>query len=156
MYNQMMLNEVIVKQGAEAVKEIYEELHQTSWYYSMYSTDSVVGYWGSYSEELGKKVADAGVLVKELISGKNRPVSYAKYFDSSRQEIKYLPHDTHIETDLILYEDKLVLISYESDAKAVIITEKGIVKMAKKMFELLWEGTPSFIDVDQLLSKPLN
>lgn len=143
---------VDVKVGKDAIEKIYESLVNTKWYYSLYSTDAVVNTWGEYSTELGKRIAEKGVLVKELLAGSIRPVSYANFFKTPQQEIRYLPHDTKISTDLILYEDKLVLISYDGDIRTVIIQEKAIFDTAKMMFELLWENSPEYMDVKNILN----
>lgn len=143
--------DVQTKTGKEAIHEIYEDLVKTPWYYSLYSTDAVVKEWGAYSTELGKRVAENGVLVKELLAGSVRPVSYAHFYTSPKQEVRYLPHDTEISTDVILYEDKLVLMSYDGELRTVIIREKAMFDTMKKMFDLLWESTPEFVDVQSMM-----
>ena len=145
--------DVQVKVGKEAIHEIYEALVKTPWYYSLYSTDAVVNEWGTYSTDLGKRIAENGVLAKELLAGSVRPVSYAHYYKSPQQEIRYLPHDTKISTDLILYEDKLILMSYDGELRTVVIQEKAIFDTAKMMFDLLWESTPEFIDVQSVINQ---
>jgi hypothetical protein len=148
---------ITVKMGREGIFEVYESLKTTTWYYSLYSTDVVIENWGQYSEELGKAVAENGTLVRELIAGLKIPVPYQEYFKSPDQEIRYLPHGNDINTDLIIYENKVVIISYDPEMKVVIMEDQGIFDMAKTMFDLLWEGTPEFIDVNSmlgLLNKP--
>lgn len=143
--------DVKVKAGKDSIHEIYESLTTTPWYYSLYSTDAVVNEWGEYSTELGKRISENGVMAKELISGSIRPVPYNTFFKLPKQEIRYLPHDTSIATDLILFEDKLVLISYDGELRTVIIREKAMFDTAKMMFELLWESTPAFVDLQKTL-----
>ena len=144
---------VEVKAGKEEIRKIYEELVQTPWYYSLYSSDAVVGEWGAYSTDLGRRIAENGVLAKELLAGSVRPVSYSQYYKQPQQEIRYLAHTIKISTDLILYEDKLVLMSYDGGLNTVVIKDKAIFNTAKMMFELLWESTPEFIDIQSALNK---
>ena len=142
---------ITVKMGKEAIFEVYESLKTTPWYYSLYSTDVVIENWGEYSKELGKAVAENGTLVRELIAGLKIPVPYQEYFNGSDQEIRYLPPGSDINTDLIIYENKVVIISYDPEMKVVTMEDQGIFDMGKTMFDLLWEGTPEFIDVNSML-----
>ena len=146
-----MIEGVLVTKGEEAIHDIYEQFPLVDWYYSLYSTDAVVDQWGDYSREIGERVAKAGVYVKELIAGNNRPVPYADYYNNETQEIRYLPRETKIDTDLIVFEGRVVLISYD-DLKVITIDDDAIFQTVKQMFEMLWEGTPMFIDVEKLLS----
>ena len=145
--------DVQVKTGKEEIHKIYEELVQTPWYYSLYSTDAVVSEWGMYSTDLGRRIAKNGVHAKELLAGNVRPVSYSQYYKQPQQEIRYLAHAININTDLILYGDKLVLISYDGGLNTVIIQDKAIFNTAKMMFELLWESTPEFIHIQNILDQ---
>jgi sugar-specific transcriptional regulator TrmB len=125
-------------EGKEEIKALYEHLKDVAWYDSIFSQIEVLKVWGNYSNELGKKVADNGVEVRELVTSSDNP-EYAKYYKKGKQELRHLPDWVEFNQDFILFENKLALISYEKDLHTIVIESPGIVQSFRSLFDFMWE-----------------
>lgn len=125
-------------EGKQEVRELYEQLVNTKAYDNIYSPEFVAGMWGEYSPELGRRVAANGVKVRELIATTSGPVAYSKYFKKPLQEIRYWPGAKPLSSDLILFENKLAIVSYDTDIHTIVIEGSGIVDTVQAMFDFMW------------------
>lgn len=129
-------------EGLAGIKQIYEEVLHGDWYDCLFSPDIVLPIWGDYVEDFGKRTAARKIKVREIIASTNAKVPYASSYKLPLQEIRYLPKGTVAETDLILYKNKVALVSYNPDPHALLIEGSGIVQTIQLMFERMWEGIP--------------
>lgn len=127
-------------EGIDEVKQIYEQLVHVKAYDCIYSPDFLLPIWGQYSNDLGRRVAQNGVEAREILASTIKPVGYEKYYKKPLQQIKYLPESVKLSTDIVLYENKLALVSYDHNIHTVVIEGSGIVSTHKTMFDLLWSS----------------
>ena len=125
--------------GKAEVLKLYEHLIEVESYDCIYSHPHVIAIWGNYSTDMGKRVAANGVKARELLAISNPP-PYLEYYSTGLQEVRYLPKDTEISIDFMLYENKVALVSYEDDIHTVIIESPGIVKSFRSLFNVMWES----------------
>lgn len=126
-------------EGREGIKQVYEEILESDGYDCIYSPDVLLPIWGDYSATFGIKAAKKGLKIRELILIKNPPVDYAKHFKKPLQEIRYLSSEKKIATDMVIFENKLVLVAYEPDIHAVVIEGSNIVDTQLALFEIIWK-----------------
>ncbi len=127
-------------EGKEEVRAIYEYLTTIKAYDNIYSPEFVVKIWGQYSPDLAKRIAQNNVRVRELIATQAGPVAYERFFKKPQQEIRYWPGANPLSTDIILYENKLALVSYDTDIHTIVIEGSGIVDTFRACFEFMWQA----------------
>jgi sugar-specific transcriptional regulator TrmB len=129
-------------EGKEEVQAIYEGLTRVEAYDCIYSHPHVVATWGSYSAELGRRIAAKKIKVRELLAAEQLP-PYNTHYQPGTQEIRLLPKDIAISIDFILYDQKLALISYDKEIHTVVIESPGIVNSFRSLFNYMWHSTQS-------------
>lgn len=127
-------------EGKEEVRAIYEGLTQVAAYDCIYSHPHVVATWGSYSTELGRRIAAKNIRVRELLAATELP-PYHVHYQAGKQEVRLLPKDVTISIDFILYDQKLALISYDKEIHTVVIESPGIVNSFRALFDYMWHST---------------
>lgn len=58
------------------------------------------------------------------------------------REIKILPSIINSGSGFIVFEDKLVILSFENKPFAAVIKSKEVVEVVKVMFQLIWKSLP--------------
>ena len=125
-------------EGKDEILAIYEHLKNVPWYDSIFSQNEVMKIWGNYSNELGKAVAENNVEVRELVTHADNPL-YEQYYKKGRQELRHLPDWVEISQDFILFENKVALISYDTELHTIIIESPSIVQSFRSLFDFMWE-----------------
>ncbi len=126
-------------EAKEGIHQLYEEILESDGYDGIYSPEALLPIWGNYSSEFGIRAVEKGMTVRELVATNERPVPYAKYFKAPKQQIRYLTPDEHTMTDIVLFENKLVLVAYEPTIHAVTIEGSSIVDTHRYLFDLAWK-----------------
>lgn len=138
-------------EGKEGLTVAYEELLLEKWIDNIGSPDAFVPVNGEYGVELGKRIVELGIRTRELLTpyknGTENP-PHMKNYRPPLQEVRYFSKTVKITTDMSICENKLVLISFEKDIHTIIIEGSGIIDTIKVMFELLWQTTPEYINVN--------
>jgi sugar-specific transcriptional regulator TrmB len=127
-------------EGREGLLSIYEELARTRSYCAISSPDHIAAALGKYFLELARRLAENGAHGRELITKHAKDIPYLKHFDTEHQEFRLLPEGMRLETDMVIFNDKLALISYGRDIHAITIESQAIVSAQLAMFNLLWKA----------------
>lgn len=133
-------------EGTNEVIELSEIATNSKDLMAITSADAIYKVFGKKIDEIGEKVASSGQRTRELVSSNLRTANWGKNYKKPLQEIRYLPKGVKLSTDMLIYENKLVLMSYEKDIHAVMIEGSSIVDTHKQLFELLWLATPESIE----------
>ncbi len=130
-------------EGTAAVKELYEELAHVKEYASIASPDHFYELLGKdYIDYLTKNILKNKTRGRELFVHSYVEVHFEKQYHAPLQEVRWLPPDVEIDTDMFIFPNKLVLISYRGTTHAISIEESSIIDTHRKMFDLLWAATP--------------
>lgn len=131
-------------EGPEAVKPLYEELAHCKEYASLASADHFYDLLGTeYINYLTKNIVKNKTHARELLAHSYVEVHFEKLYTKPLQEVRLLPADMEIDTDMLLFPGKLVLISYHGTVHAISIEGSSIIDTHQKMFDLLWKATPT-------------
>lgn len=129
-------------EGREGIWTVYAEMMQTKAVDSIYSPAHAYAVSGKEKiDHLGRLIAKRKMHMRDLYAGDGVRPHYTTYY-GPEQEFRWLPQHIQLKTDLILYADKLALISYEPEVHAVVIEGSSIVDTHRQLFELLWAATP--------------
>src|SRR5207249_3426272 len=108
-------------EGKDGIKQIYEQVLQAKAYDNIYRLDAVLPVYGDYVEEFGQRGAAKGIQARELVVSDERHLPQHLTWKNPLQEVRYLPSTTAIYTDLLIFENKLAIVSYAADLHAVMI-----------------------------------
>jgi sugar-specific transcriptional regulator TrmB len=126
-------------EGKEMIDHLYEEILRGEWYDCLYAPESVTAVWGSgYVTNFGRKSAERGMRVRELIAGTDKNPPYASHYHSPQQEIRFLPPSAKSSTDFILFANKVALVAYEPEIHALVVEDSGIIQTLQLMFNSAW------------------
>lgn len=127
-------------EGTEGVWSVFEEALQTKQADSIYSPDHVVATFGQDKvDQLYQRVAKRKMNNRDLFAGSGQAPTFTTHY-GPEQQYRWLPKTVRLKTDLILFADKLALISYEPEVHAVVIEGSSIVDTHRQLFELLWQA----------------
>ncbi len=127
-------------EGKDGIKQIYEQVLLAKSYDNIYRTDAVTPIFGDYVIEFGQRVAAAGIQAREIVVTDQRNLPQHQSWKKPLQQVRYLPSTTNIYSDILIYENKLAIVSYAADPHAVMIEESGIVDTHREMFEYMWQA----------------
>lgn len=129
-------------EGMEGVKSAYEDVavnNQEKTLRGITGMDAVYGnldaaWVKSFLEKrtrLGVKCID---IVPDTAGGQRSRADDAKYLRTT----KFIPSEFNFDGDISIYDDKVALITYvQDDPIAVIIEDRGIATMMKKVFDFV-------------------
>jgi len=122
--------------GIEAIhKEILKEAKKVQ---IISSTKEWVKEFPDYIE-YAKKFIKKDIKIKELSHFQKEIKNYAKYYKKPKQEIKYLSKSIKLENDIIIWNDKVALISYSKELMAVVIESEKTANTHRQLFKVLWK-----------------
>lgn len=129
-------------EGADAVMMLSDVATNASELMAITDVEAIYRVFGDHINAIGDKVVRKNQKTRELVTRSNQFPDWTRNYRKPNQEMRYLPDEMRIDTDMLIYEDKLILMSYSGDIHAVMIEGSQIVDTHKKLFELLWAATP--------------
>lgn len=127
-------------EGKEAVNTLYQELSTAKEVDTIASITELEKHLGETLEEMAKNLVSKKAEVRELLTSETRLPKFTKYYKKPLQEVRYLPEKINLATDTIIYDNKVVFISYVPDFHAVVIEGSEIVSTQKKLFDIIWQS----------------
>ncbi len=127
-------------EGKDGIMEIYQEAQNTKELLAIGSISSIYGNLGELFDEHIRKLLHKKVSIRELIVNEGEAPKYICAYQKPLQEARYLPEEVNISTDMMIFNNKLAMISYGGDIHAVVIESSSIVDTQKALFEIIWAG----------------
>jgi sugar-specific transcriptional regulator TrmB len=125
-------------EGKEGIISVYEENSKAPELLAIGSPNHIYKYLPEYFDEHAKRIIKRKTKIRELITPDAINSSYLKEFRSIKQEARVLPEGIVFSTDLMIFENKLALVSYGINMHAVVIESSSIVDTMKVLFKLIW------------------
>lgn len=132
------LSSVQYYEGKEGIKSIYEQIIGSDSLDAIASPDHIYATIGEYFAGFAKRALKKKMVVRELIAGSIDQAPYLEQYKAPLQQIRQLPLMIKLETDILLFENKLAMISYGKQLHAIVLEGSTIVDTHKQLFELLW------------------
>lgn len=128
--------QVRIYEGRKALKTISEEALEAENKYvlSVGSSKKLVEFLGGkfgYGERRRKR----GIVARSLRFPGDDPVTNRKL-----QDIRYLPKEFEFPGFIIIYDQNVGVILYESVGRGFVIKSRAFSKMAQNIFEMLWHS----------------
>jgi len=77
-------------------------------------------------------------IIRELIVQNKETKKYTEKIKNPQHQYRLLPKKYNIDSDTIIFDNKLALISYTNGAFGILIESPEIVKSQKMAFEIMW------------------
>lgn len=131
-------------EGRDKILQVQEEIFRAKEIWAMFSVDNFLKVFREAdSRHCFRLLIRHGGFIYDLLEDtkKAREFSRIKYrFGVS--EVKFLPPKIKLATDLLVYEDKVALISFEN-LTTTIIEDPSISQMQKMMLQFIWHNLES-------------
>lgn len=126
-------------EGTKGVQALYAEIYRCKGFDSIFSPRHLYKTFGEgYIDEISEQMVRKKMRLRELFSSTEPKPHYAKNY-TDLQECRWLPEEVKLQTDIILYKNKLALISFEPDIHAIVVEGSRIVDSHRQLFEILWK-----------------
>jgi HTH-type transcriptional regulator, sugar sensing transcriptional regulator len=130
-------------EGAEQVKEIFYEMLEAKEVYGVASTKKLYDalgweFFGSYI----LKMRERGIFLKDILTQDSidtsapNPITILKGMYDTRLLPKSIEH---LPVDILVWDDKIALISTEQPIFGTLIQNPAIAQVMKIMFDLSWK-----------------
>jgi sugar-specific transcriptional regulator TrmB len=127
-------------EGENGIISIYEQLWNVNRVDAIASPSHIEKYLGDWWKNFSTKILLVKkLLIREMIPLGNTKGSYHSFFKKPYHELRFLPKSFKLTTDMMLFENKLALISYGTNLHAVVIEDSSIVETQKALFEIIWK-----------------
>lgn len=126
--------------GEPEIAAMYEELAYISKVDAVGSPLCIEQYFGKYLKKTIAQVMTENLRVRELIPHGENHAYYHPYYKKPYHEYRFLPAGVKLKTDMMLFENKVALVSYGKELHAVVIEDSNIVDTQKVLFEILWSS----------------
>lgn len=95
-----------------------------------------------YIDYLTNQIVRKKIRGRELFTRSKVEVHFRALYQNNIQEMRWLPEGIKFDTDMLIFEHKLILFSYKAAPHAISIEGSSIIDTHKIMFDLLWQATP--------------
>lgn len=127
-------------EGKEGIISIYENFFLNSKeIFALASPNHIYKYIGDYFSEYSAKILAKKVKVRELVTQDGNNTTYLASFKKPLQEARVLPKNIKLSTDMVIFDNKLAMISYSGELHAIVIESSSIIETQKMLFETIWE-----------------
>ncbi len=124
--------------GVEEIAKIYQELLSASKLDAYGSFDKIERYYPEFKRYL-KKQFKRHIKVRDIMMMSDNYDKYRKIYVPPRQQLRILPEGIKLETDTMIFDDKVAIISYADTVHGMIIESKAIADTQSILFEQLWK-----------------
>lgn len=130
--------------GLEAMKGIYsgilEEIEWGEDYYVIGHQEKWLKFDEKFFMDFLKKRAKFKINIKLLFQDSESARAHQKRQEEFNEEIKILPPDTQLDTNLIIRKDTVIIHELKEPIKITVIKNPYIARMHKQLFEIMWNG----------------
>jgi|GEM_PF-6880664 len=125
--------------GLDSLIELYDQTLQQDSYCCIYTPQVIDARLSDYVENFCKRVKEKDIVARDLVVGSKLPFYYAKYFTTSRQEVRMLQQKAPLNADMILTKERLLIVNYVPSIYALTIEDTAVIQTFQLMFESIWK-----------------
>lgn len=134
-----MNNSIRVLEGGEGIREAYEETLRSKRLDIQCLSSRYEDIIGDYFDKnYAPRLFKSGITTREILPDTKENREYAKKKDGKKNQVVLLPN-VESESDFIITDDSIVLISYSNNPYAVIISDQELLSLFQGQFDLLWK-----------------
>lgn len=130
--------------GADGIKTAYEKTLGAKELDIICLAGDYQSVIGNYFEEYARKLYSSTTKTREILPDNQENRDYAAKKDSKKNQVRFLKVLTPSESDLMLFDNQAVLVSYNKTAPfALVITDENLVASFQNQFGALWGQLPA-------------
>lgn len=134
-------------EGVKEIFSLYEQLAGVRQVDAIGSPIYIEKYIGKYLNKIAENLFTNEMVIRELIpQGKTvsqyTPTGYQSFYIKPFHEYRFLKGISELKTDMMMFNNKLALVSYGENPHAVVIEDSSIVETQKMLFDIIWNNTP--------------
>ncbi len=128
--------------GENGVKRLYDHLLKSmSQIDAYFNAELVQQTLPDYHDLIPKFIQSHNIPARELISPSNAANIYRERYNNNHHQIKILPNYHELQSDVILTQDTLAIIIYDSlSISAVRVVDASLVAAQRMTFNLWWDS----------------
>jgi len=130
--------------GLKAIKHVYDDLlkdlKMDDYYYSIADVEKWQNLSSYFFEEHVKKRSKICGNIKLLFQNSETARYRRRVQTNLREEVKLIKKEHGINTDMIVTPHMLVMFQLDYPLEAIVITNKSMIHLHKKLFEIIWQG----------------
>ena len=124
----------------DEVMKVYENVLKEKWFVAIFNPKSLKIHLSKYLYALAENIKKNWLIVKELVVDWAVARDYKKQFNSKNHQIIILPKNIEFESDTIICEDKIYMLSYgKNEISAIEIYNISLTKTQRIIFYELWD-----------------
>lgn len=137
-----MTSPIQVYPGTEGIKQVYEASLKAKSVDIVCLSKSYETVIGDYFDQVySPKLYGSTIQTREILPDTFENRDYAKTKDGTKNQVHFLKIDTTSESDYLLFDGQLALISYNpSSPFALLIGDPGLVTNLQNQFTTLWQA----------------
>lgn len=129
-------------EGSESIKNLHfdliDEIEHNADYLVIGDPDRWEDINKTFSKEFIKKRNKIKLNTRMILVSSDTAKKYKEFEKNFQEEIKLLPKDSKLETNLIITPSKIVIQQMISPIVAVTIENKSIIRMHTELFNIIW------------------
>lgn len=127
-------------EGKDKLYKMYEEIFRTKEIWAMVSIDKFQRIFTEEDNEHFFRILlkQGGIIYDILEDSKKARLTSEARWRKGLTEIKFLPKDFKLTTDILIFGPKAALISFEN-IMGVIIEDEQIAQTQRKLLQFLWD-----------------
>ena len=126
-------------EGVHAVESMYKNILNLDRFSAIQNAEKVKQYMPKFYLEIPTAIKKRGISAKELVVSNQIGQEYLNQYNSQNHQIKLLPTNTTFNSDTIITEDRIYMVSYgENDLSAVEIWNTDLATTQLAIFDQLW------------------
>lgn len=131
-------------EGKEKIHRVSEEIYKAKEIWAVFSVDKFLNvFTEKESEHFFRILIRHGGIIYDLLEDtkKAREFAQAKH-KFAVSEVKFLPKDMKFSTDILTYDNKVVMVSF-TNLTATVIEDESIAKTQKQLLQFIWATLPT-------------
>jgi len=130
-------------EGKEKIHKISEEIYKAKEIWAVFSVDKFLNvFTEEESQHLFRILIRHGGIIYDLLEDTKKAREFARAKHRfAVSEVKFLPKDMKFSTDILTYENKVVLVSF-TNLTATVIEDESIAQTQKQLLQFIWHTLP--------------
>ncbi|MFZ6015458.1 MAG: TrmB family transcriptional regulator [Patescibacteria group bacterium] len=132
---------VIFYEGFEEIKQLYNQTLEAEVAYGLASTNKLFKQNPDFFADHLKRCKARNMIFYDILTqdSKKEALEINKPILKGLYQMKFLPKDISLSADILIWNDKISLYSFEKDVTAMVIKNQQLADALKIIYKLAWD-----------------
>ena len=129
-------------EGIEGILSLYDEVikDKPKALDAISSPAHIEEFIGEHFFDYLTKLTTINTFSRDIVAFSAQKSRFVSWLNQNNFQYKIMPQDSAIATDIMIYDNKFIQISYTQEIHAVVIESTGIADTQKALFEIIWNS----------------